>query len=122
MAVRAAVPLFKKCAAAPGGRGGRAQTRSGDGEGWGRDRVRVTPCLRQNSIRSACGGGGRRRAGIAKRDPEVWIVLRLPLHEAVAGFGPDQDVLVLVVENELALSVFAVRTAWPSPRFVAGRP
>src|SRR3954467_328243 len=28
-----------------GGRGGRARTRSGDGEGWGRDRGRVAPCL-----------------------------------------------------------------------------
>src|SRR3954453_14270318 len=38
---------FEKSAAAPGGRGGRARTRSGDGEGWGRDRGGVAPFVRR---------------------------------------------------------------------------
>jgi hypothetical protein len=33
----------EKGAAGSWGRAGRARTRSGDGEGWGRDRGRVTP-------------------------------------------------------------------------------
>jgi hypothetical protein len=57
----------QKGAAAPGGRGGRAQTRSGDGEGWGRDRARVTPSQtddgrsdgRQTQRAAAVAGAGR---------------------------------------------------------------
>src|SRR5882724_7105962 len=104
----------EKGAAGPGGRAGRAQTRSGDGEGWGRDRARVTPfssspsarrislCRDQRDVfalsRSARRGGSGGRTRIAERDPDVRIVLRLPLHEAVAGLRPEQDGLVLVVE------------------------
>src|SRR6266446_1411093 len=45
METRPAGATSKKSAAAPGGRGGRARTRSGVGEGWGRDRGRVAPNL-----------------------------------------------------------------------------
>ncbi len=41
----AGVLMAKKGAAGAWGSTGRARTRSGDGEGWGRDRVRGTPSL-----------------------------------------------------------------------------
>src|SRR6185503_8069746 len=49
------------------------------------------------------GGGGDRRARIAERDPVVRIVLRLALDEAVAGVRPEQNLLFLIVEDEVAL-------------------
>src|SRR4051812_24413018 len=57
---------------------------------------------------SMLAGAGRsdRRPGVAKRDPDVGIALRLALDEAVAGLGPGHDALVLVVEDELALVAF----------------
>ena len=47
----------------------------------------------------AAAGAVRR---VAEVDPHVRIGLRLPLHEAITGFVPGQDLLDLVVENELA--------------------
>jgi hypothetical protein len=41
----AAYVILKRGAASSWGRAGRARTWSGDGEGWGRDQGRVTPCL-----------------------------------------------------------------------------
>src|SRR5262249_13546545 len=38
-----------------------------------------------------------------ERDRYVLVRLRLPLHEAVARLRPEQDLLLLVVEDELAL-------------------
>src|SRR5215813_13928798 len=51
---------------------------------------------------SARRDGGGRDARFAERNPQVWIGLRLPLDEAVAGLGPGQDLRLLIVENELA--------------------
>ena len=51
----------------------------------------------------AGAGGCDRRAAVAKRDPHIWIALRLTLDEAVSGLGPGHDVFVLVVEDKLAL-------------------
>ena len=71
------------------------RTRSGDGEGWGRDRVR-------DSSRSARRCDVSRRARIAERNPNVRIGLRLALDEAIAGVRPRQNFGFLVVENEFA--------------------
>src|SRR5262249_37830461 len=43
--VKSGLSRIKKGAAGCGGRAGRARTRSGDGEGWGRDRGRVVLSL-----------------------------------------------------------------------------
>jgi hypothetical protein len=60
----------QKGAAAPGGRGGRARTRSGDGEGWGRDRGRVAPSLVvQCLVFSVCCSARRCSGG------ESWTVV-----------------------------------------------
>src|SRR5580692_5537948 len=72
--------IAEKGAAGSWGRAGRARTRSGDGEGWGRDRARVAPVFVSQSVR---GGGERHRARFAERDPDVRIGLRLALDEAV---------------------------------------
>src|SRR6266511_3970229 len=53
-----------------------------------------------SQLARACGRGCRTR--IAQRDPNIRIGLRLPLHEAVSGLRPKQDVFSLVVEDELA--------------------
>src|SRR5438874_8090120 len=53
---------IQKSAAGSGGRAGRAQTRSGDGEGWGRDRVRVAPLrsgFADDQRAAAVAGAGR---------------------------------------------------------------
>src|SRR4051795_2457391 len=71
-----------------------------DGEGWGCDRVAY---LFRLSLLISGAGGGDRRLGVAERDPDIGITLRLALDEAVAGLRPGNDVLVLIVENELAL-------------------
>src|SRR6266705_5055963 len=75
-----------------------------DGEGWGCDRV-ACPLFLWFFVQLliAGAGGGDRRAAVAKRDPYVGIALRLTLDEAVAGLGPGHDVLILIVEDELAL-------------------
>src|ERR1700674_4257055 len=52
---------------------------------------------------SAGAGGGGCRAVVAKRNPYIRIALRLALDEAIAGLGPGQDVLILVIEDELSL-------------------
>src|SRR5262249_21151402 len=44
-----------------------------------------------------------RRLLIAERDPDVDVVLRLPFDEPIPGLVPEQDLLVLVVEDEFAL-------------------
>src|SRR6266568_4427861 len=93
-------PGAKKSAAGSGGRAGRARSRSGDGEGWGRDRGRVAPC---RFLHSARGGSGNRRTRIAERDPDVRVALRLAFHKAVTGLRPEQDLILLIVEDELAL-------------------
>src|SRR5947209_20360772 len=90
-------PSSEKGAAGLGG-GRPPRTRSGDGEGWGRDRARVTPWL----LSSARGGREARRPHVAERNPHVRIGLRLPLDEAVAGVRPQHDRLVLIVEEQLA--------------------
>src|SRR5262245_9176242 len=92
----------EKGAAAPGGRGGRARTRSGDGEGWGRDRGRVAPVV-STPCWSARRRSGDRRAVVTERDPDILVRLRLPLDEVVAGLRPEQDLILLIVEDELAL-------------------
>jgi hypothetical protein len=46
--------------------------------------------------------GGQRRPGIAKRDPDIRVLLRLAFDEAVASLESRQDVFCLVVENEFA--------------------
>src|ERR1700685_2845837 len=102
-------PLFrqrgiaKKGAAGSWGRAGRARTRSGDGEGWGRDRARVAPVFGSQSVR---GCGERHRARFAERDPYIRIGLRLALDEAVTGVRPQHDVVGLVVEDVFALVAF----------------
>src|ERR1700722_7440260 len=88
----------KKCGR-PGGRA--ARTRTGRGTGWGgRDRSRNRKSFQRSAV--LVGGGGRPGPGVAEIDPDVGVALRLPLDEAVAGLGPGQDLLDLVVENELA--------------------
>src|SRR5262245_9638162 len=82
-------------AAGPWGRPGRSRTRSGDGEGWGRDREREFLIL-------SARGDSRRRARFAKRNPKIWIGLRLSFYEPVARPGPRQDLGLLIIENELA--------------------
>src|SRR4029077_11263920 len=49
----------KKGAAGSWGRAGRARTRSGDGEGWGRDRARVAPLFVCSQRAVAVSGTGR---------------------------------------------------------------
>src|SRR6476646_3707488 len=61
-------------------------------------------CLRKFegwSASARCGGGGG-RPRVAERDPRVRVGLGLPFHETIAGFRPEHDLLVLIVENELA--------------------
>src|ERR1700683_3737550 len=93
----------QKGAASPWGRTGRARTRSGDGEGWGRDRARVAPLFLSQSVR---GCGERHRARFAERDPYIRIGLRLALDEAVTRVRPQQHVVGLVVEDVFALVAF----------------
>src|ERR1700686_5605327 len=93
----------KKGAASPWGRTGRARTRSGDGEGWGRDRARVATVFGPQSVR---GWGERPRARFAERDPDIRIGLRLAFDEAVTGVRPQHDVVGLVVEDVFALVAF----------------
>src|SRR6266436_6150035 len=75
----------------------RASNGSGEeaDRGARRDRARLI----SQSLSARRGGGGC-RTRIAERDPNIRIVLRLPLHEAVSGLRPEQHVLVLVVEDE----------------------
>src|SRR6516165_5082133 len=80
------------------GKGWPRAIRSGTGGGWD-----VTGSRFLILLSLAGAGGGDRRAGVAERDPDVGIALRLALDEAVSGLGPGHDVFVLVVQNELAL-------------------
>src|SRR3954451_16038003 len=57
-----------------------------DGEGGGCDRVAGSWIPFLLAIARACGRN--RRTVVAERDPHIGIALRLPLDEAVAGFGP----------------------------------
>src|ERR1700747_2379097 len=95
----------KKGAAGVGG-GRPPRTRSGDGEGWGRDRERVSFLVYSARRRGGrCGAGGpeanpKRRLG--ERNPNVRSGLRLTLDEAIAGVRPEEDVVGLIVEDILA--------------------
>ena len=91
---------LKKGAAGPGGR--PAAREPGLGTGRGGDVTGSRSSLSMPALQRDGRGGGR-RARIAERRPSVRIGLRLALHEAVAGLRPEQDLLVLVVEDELAL-------------------
>src|SRR6516162_5181735 len=73
--------------------------------GLGTGRVGRTGLAGLSSMgsRSARSCGRRRRPRIAERQPDIGIALRLTLHETISGVGPQQDIGVLVVENELAL-------------------
>jgi len=96
MAVRAPqCRYFKKVRPAPGG--GAAARKPGLGTGRGGDvgtgsRNSLSQQNSDSNQRAAAGWqaqGGYRQA----RSRGFGSILRLPLHEAVAGFGPDQDVL-----------------------------
>src|SRR5262249_3393479 len=52
---------------------------------------------------SARGRCGDRRPCIAQRDPHVGVGTRLALDEPVAGLPPEQDALVLIVEDVVAV-------------------
>src|SRR3954452_3552591 len=82
----------KTVAASLGGGWPRA-IRSGTGRGGDVTGSRVSVI----SLVFAGAGSGDRRLRVAERDPYIEIALRLPLHEAVAGVGPGQHGLVLVV-------------------------
>ena len=52
---------------------------------------------------SARGNRSDRRLLIAERNPDVGVGLRLAFHELIASLRPEQDALVLIVEDVLAL-------------------
>src|SRR5271163_4378985 len=54
------------------------------------------------ALGALAGDGGRHRQRTTEGDPDVGVLLRLALDEAVAGLEPGQDAFDLVVENELA--------------------
>src|SRR4249920_2358153 len=69
----------QKSAGGPGG-GPPARVPVGGRGGWGRDRPRGSET---RVLAALAGDGGRRRPGIAERDPDVGVLLRLALDEAV---------------------------------------
>src|SRR6476620_9525428 len=60
----------------------------------------------QNTMGSTGRSSGRGRVRLTERHPDIRIALRLALHEAVARLGTEQDLLVLIVQNKLALISF----------------
>src|SRR3954447_20002629 len=93
----------QKSCAQPLGDGWARANRSGTGRGGDvTGRVSLS-FVSTDLLLVPCAGGGDRRLGVAERDPDIRIALRLALDEAVAGLRPGNDVLVLIVENELAL-------------------
>src|SRR5262245_26975148 len=84
----------------PGGEAG-ARDPVGDGEGGDVTGSRSSCWFSSRaSARSRCRGGW---AVVAKRHPLIGVGLRLALDVAVTGLRPEQDLLLLVVEHELAL-------------------
>jgi hypothetical protein len=52
---------------------------------------------------SARGNRSDRRLLISERNPDVGVGLRLAFHELIASLRPEQDALVLIVEDVVAL-------------------
>src|ERR1700738_3476728 len=62
---------------------------------------------------------GTGRVRLTECHPDIRIALRLALHEAVARLGPEQDLLVLIVQNKLPLIGFAVERGETSAALAA---
>src|ERR1700722_14482975 len=70
---------------------GRPRSEAGSGGGSGLE-----------CVRNSAGGVERRFGRLAERDPDVRVLLALPLHEAIARLGPGLRLVVEIVEREFA--------------------